>query len=495
LELLLKTFLILLYETSKYKLSFSLAEYIKQNKGTRVVIYAPTYMRKTNEIIAESNKTSIPYIYEPKENKGHNSVYRQIFKYFPDVKKAFLPNKIRKYSEYISLLKKNIYAFRFLICATPNIIIDFIIRNKLTVLFIKDLLFWTYTYFNKQINAHQILELLNVDVVILPEDNVGRESGVWTSAVKHRGGIPIVVSSAFPVPYKTAALNARNPKNKIQISSEKLFARWFPKWIKTFEGQYLSRLPIPRAVALELNGISSKDPWIVNSSIQNYIVVDSLFMQDQMVRYDVPKEQIKVIGSPVNDIIHDVLCNLNTKREQLYRDLNLDANKYLLVCSLPKNYFKLRPVNGFSDYEELLKFWVGTIRKLTNFNAVFSPHPLIDKSVIKRLEHNGAIISYKWIAELIPLCDLFVVSLSTTMKWARACGKPVLNFDCYCWNKFESRHIYTVHEQKAFVDILERLNQSEYFAKISESAKQNTEYWGTLDGNTMKRYCTFFDNI
>ena len=495
MELLLKTFLILLFETSKYKLSFSLAKYIKQQEGTRVVIYAPSYMSKTNEIIAESNKTSIPYIYEPNKNKGHKSVYRQIFKYFPEVKNSLPKKKRRKYSKYISLFKKNRYALRFLICAIPKIIIDLISRTKMTILFIKDLVFWTYVYCDKQIKADKIIEMLNVNTVILPEENVGRESGVWTSAIKYKGGISIIVSSAYPVPHKTAALNAKNPKNKIRISSEKLFAKWFPAWIRTFEGQHLSRLSIPRAVALELNAISSKNPWVVNSSIQHYIAVDSLFMRDQMIGYNVPKDQIKVIGSPVNDIIHDVLFDFTIKREELYRDFNLDANKYLLVCSLPKNYFKFRPVNGFNDYEDLLKFWIGTIRKLSNFNAVFSPHPLIDKNVIKLLERNEAIISYGWIAELIPLCDLFVASLSTTMKWARACGKPVLNFDCYCWNKFESRHIYTVYEQKDFEDILERLNQSEYFAKISETAKQNTDYWGTLDGNTMKRFCALFDNV
>ena len=34
-------------------------------------------------------------------------------------------------------------------------------------------------------------------------------------------------------------------------------------------------------------------------------------------------------------------------------------------------------------------------------------------------------------SELVPLCDLYVASVSSTIRWAIACGKPVVNYDVY----------------------------------------------------------------
>ncbi len=32
---------------------------------------------------------------------------------------------------------------------------------------------------------------------------------------------------------------------------------------------------------------------------------------------------------------------------------------------------------------------------------------------------------------LVPLCSLYVASVSATIRWAIACGKPVVNYDVY----------------------------------------------------------------
>ena len=64
-------------------------------------------------------------------------------------------------------------------------------------------------------------------------------------------------------------------------------------------------------------------------------------------------------------------------------------------------------------------------------------------------------------AELVPLCDVFVASISSTIRWAIACGKPVVNYDVYRYRYTDFigvEGVLTCEEQDEFVSVLRRLD-------------------------------------
>jgi hypothetical protein len=61
----------------------------------------------------------------------------------------------------------------------------------------------------------------------------------------------------------------------------------------------------------------------------------------------------------------------------------------------------------------------------------FRPHSEMPKPDVDMLRSLGAEISTSHTATLVPQSDLFVASVSSTIRWALAMGKPVLNYEVF----------------------------------------------------------------
>ena len=59
------------------------------------------------------------------------------------------------------------------------------------------------------------------------------------------------------------------------------------------------------------------------------------------------------------------------------------------------------------------------------------PHPRASPDLLRVFETPNIKISIEPMASLIPLCDLYVASISATIRWAISSGIPVLNYDTY----------------------------------------------------------------
>ena len=94
--------------------------------------------------------------------------------------------------------------------------------------------------------------------------------------------------------------------------------------------------------------------------------------------------------------------------------------------------------------------------------------------------------------ELVPLCDFFVASISSTIRWAIACGKPVLNYDVYRYRYVDDfgkvGGVLTVEEQGDFLAALNRLAEDkDYLREMSAKQRALSERWSYLDGKCCAR--------
>ena len=78
-----------------------------------------------------------------------------------------------------------------------------------------------------------------------------------------------------------------------------------------------------------------------------------------------------------------------------------------------------RPECEFKEYNELADFWLSTLAKIKDHHVLVSLHPSVTYEGMKYLEKRGVTIVKEDISELIPLCDIFVASVSSTIRWAR----------------------------------------------------------------------------
>ena len=100
---------------------------------------------------------------------------------------------------------------------------------------------------------------------------------------------------------------------------------------------------------------------------------------------------------------------------------------------------------------------------------------------------------------MVPACDIYVASISSTIRWAIACGKPVLNYDVYRYRYTDFLNVPGVlatEEQAEFRAMLQHLVDDPGYRRCL-AGKQGTvaSHWGLLDGRAGERMLALVDQL
>jgi hypothetical protein len=278
--------------------------------------------------------------------------------------------------------------------------------------------------------------------------------------------------------------------------------RLYPQWLYEYKGRRLLRLPGAHVLAREWLGLAPPSPWTLHSGYADAITVESHAMLDACVREGLPAHQLVFTGSAVKDVMAVALADAQRRCEQLYAELGLPQGRPLILCALPPDEFYReggRPECDFRSHRELVEFWVATLAGIPGWNVVLSLHPSLRADDWRDLERPGVRISDRHTAELVPLCDVFVASVSTTIQWATACGKPVINYDVYRYRQEDYRSIggmMLMEERDAFASALARLTGDRtFYGDMVARQRACAEYWGRLDGKAGERIVALVDRL
>jgi len=353
-------------------------------------------------------------------------------------------------------------------------------------------------YYHLRAKVSCFIQEEGIDLLILAEENVGYATHIWTQTVQ-AAGLPVVV-----VPYTVA--DASEPAGAVMHRREYQLNRWpnqiagrvYPHWVYEHKGRKLLRLPAGRVIAMQAMDAAPPRPWIMNSGFADAITVESERMRGHYQRLGLPEEQLVETGALYDDELANVLRSADERREALYEKLGLPAGRPMLLCALPPNPYPDQ-LGGFASYEELLRFWVTTVAAADGWNLVLRLHPRMPRDQFAFLEEVGGRISDQDTARLVPLCGLYVASVSATIRWAIACGKPVVNYDVY---RFEYRDyedvpgVFTVSDKQAFVDIIQTLTDDPVrLASAAAAQEAVSAQWGRFDGAAAKRLLALVDEL
>ena len=118
---------------------------------------------------------------------------------------------------------------------------------------------------------------------------------------------------------------------------------------------------------------------------------------------------------------------------------------------------------------------------------------------IQYIEQWGVKIARDNTAALIPLCDVYVASISATIQWAIACGKPVLNYDVYRYHYNDYLGVdgvIAVEDREQFLAALRQLTgDPAYYREIAARQAGFAERWGKLDGRAGERLLQLFERL
>lgn len=319
------------------------------------------------------------------------------------------------------------------------------------------------------------------------------------SKICYRKGIPTVIVPFTVTSASEQAVHIINNSNFNASNTlvKRLISALFPRWVFTCRGQKLLLLPIWDILALEFSGFAPSNPWITSDEDTSIIAVENEAMYRHYRDDNIPTKRMIITGALTDDVLAKSLKEVEASRGSLCQELDLPANRPLLLCALPPSQFPRKC--EFENYEDLIRFWMETLATLSGWNVVVRPHPRLTNKEIESLKGFGVGITQRDTASLVPLCDLYVASVSATIRWAIACGKPVVNYDVYRlgYNDYEeAKGVITITDQASFVSTLRRMiTEPDYYAKVTAFQRECMTQWGKLDGKSGERMLQLFDDV
>jgi len=257
-----------------------------------------------------------------------------------------------------------------------------------------------------------------------------------------------------------------------------------------------------RVLVMESFGLAPPLPWIFNSGFADAIMVESERMKQYYLDCGIPEYRLRLIGSLADDVMADILRQKKQKAADLCRELGLSDNKPILLSALPPDFLYMiggRPESDFRIYPELVRFWVKAIAKVGNYNVVVCLHPSVRFEDFQYIEDWGVRIAKRDTAELVPLSDLYVASVSSTIRWAIACGIPVINYDVYRYHYtdyLDVEGVIAVEEKADFEFMLNKLTKDTTFYKQKKLEQgYSASQWGIFDGKVGERLLELLASI
>ncbi len=284
--------------------------------------------------------------------------------------------------------------------------------------------------------------------------------------------------------------------------TNRLVGRLYPKWLYTHRGRRLLRLPAAEVLAIEWFGLAPKKPWVLHSAPSDVIALESEAIRAYCQKEGLPSSRLKVVGSIHNDILFAGLMKKRRLRLALCHKLGFDARKPIILSALPPDFLYAtggRSECDFTDYRKLVEFWVKTLVGNATREVLISQHPSVKISDFKYIERWGVKISDQSIIELIPLCDIFVASISATIQWAIACGKPVINYDVYKYRYGDydkTPGTITIEGKADFGKYLNKfIRDKKYLQRMTKRQAAVAAEWGRLDGKSGERILQLIDKL
>ena len=345
--------------------------------------------------------------------------------------------------------------------------------------------------------AEETIAGYRAQVLILFEDNSERETGIWVDVARRVKVASVIIPFSIVDRAEQGEAHLNDPKYHPEASLlGRIVNRCFPKWVFRYRGRPLLGRPAAGVLAAEALGVVQPDPWTWNSSHVDAIAVESEAMEGVYLTNGVPQAQLHITGHPSDDILADAL----KRRDSIREDLLFEREKPILVCAFPPNMLGVgRSEPEFQDFNELAKRWIGAMKELQNWQIVIKPHPAMRPEDLANITSFGIRISKLDTAELIAVADLFVASVSSTIRWALARGLPVLNYDVYRYqySDFQNeRSVVNVENIEDFAAVLGRFDSDiEYRDHLIALAAEAAPRWGTLDGGSVDRILGLLDHV
>lgn len=338
-----------------------------------------------------------------------------------------------------------------------------------------------------------VLARVQPDLIVLPLEAVGHRSAILAWAAS-RADIPVVVLP-YSVPVNRQEIAERwlhDPTYDASLGQNRHVAQHYPQWVADYGGKRLLRLTASEIQAHHRLGLAPAAPWKAGGlQFSAAIAVESPRMASYYLREGFDRVRLEITGTLIDDELAGGLAAADSRRERLYHELGLPAGRPMLLFAVMPD-FTSRPGCELSSYNQLISFIISELKRVAggSYNIVLCLHPSLDAADFRRFESPCLSLCEQETAKILPLAHLYLASVSATIRWAIACGIPVLNYDVYRfrYGDFdEVEGVLTFETRQEFSEILSHATSPSGHSELAARQQRCRADWGTLDGQATGR--------
>ncbi len=342
----------------------------------------------------------------------------------------------------------------------------------------------------------QMLFTYAPDIVFLSQEDIHYLSPIIVSQARQIGGGTLVLPFVIDNPEGAAEEFSKKSDYLVRSVVSKMIAWRYPDWVMEYKGKKVFHVPPMTILALELLGMAPIAPWSNACSFSDAVVVEGKALRSKNPH---ACSKSRVIGSLVMDAMHKIRTNVEVMKAELLHELGLDPTRPILLCALPPDQFNTnRHDLEFGSYAELIKFCLSSLAA-SGWQVVVNLHPRTDPAEIRQSGYDSIKVSDRPIWHLISLCDAYVSFTSATIRWAIACGTPVINYDVYRYYFDDYRSVPSVvhvDSRQDFANCLSRMaDDYQYFEELKALQAGCASDWGCMDGRSHERLLALCEEV
>jgi hypothetical protein len=328
----------------------------------------------------------------------------------------------------------------------------------------------------------------------LPLHAAAREAGIRVAEVPYGYGVQEDLEIALQ------NKQARGELESARGLCGRLIERFAPQWIKRGALAGSLMFPAPHIVAAESLGLTLRDAWIIHGGFSARLFVESEQMLEVYRGEGIPENKLRLTGTPYCDVMMRSLESAPAATAAFRQPRRIVRGRTSVLVSWPPNYHGDRGAsNEFPTYREMSVAILGWLKGLQNCDVLVSLHPATLADDRQALADAGIPLTDRYVIDLIPQHDVFVTYYSSTIRWAIAAGKPVVNYDAYGLGLdvfATAPGVATVRRADELrARIMDLAGSDESFAAVAAQQIAVAPRWGAVDGGSTARIVAELDKM
>lgn len=354
---------------------------------------------------------------------------------------------------------------------------------------------WRSNYLRRVRAAESVLREFRFDAVVCSEDGISSDLALMRAA--RSVGVPVV-----DVPFG----NGTRHEIEVDLAQKNLDGRLIactgprlevlrrlaPQWLKKGRFEDSVMLPPLMILAMESIGITLRDSWIIHGGLSDLLCVENSVAMAQYRNEGIPPAKLCDTGTPYCDALYDALAEAPSAGAAFRKPKKINDGETKILVSWPPDYHETYPgASTFDTYLEMTQTIFGYLRTIPKTSLTVSLHPACNPETLKLVADMGIDVSNDYIIDLIPKHDIFTTYFSSTIRWALASGKPVVNLDAYRIGLSTYNRAPGFMNATDFADYKQAMGRlcsdGDFFAQMAGAQSLDAPNWGIVDGMATNR--------